>query len=68
MKYTKNARKTLEKLGHLERSKHTWKGVISIYVQNSIWERVDWIELAEYVDQIRYFVKRENKRAFRSYS
>jgi hypothetical protein len=66
MKDMKNARKTLEKLRHLERFKHTWKYVILIYVQNSVWERVEWTELAEDVDQIRYFVKKE--RAFWSYS
>jgi hypothetical protein len=68
MKDMKNARKTLETLRHLERPKHTWKDAISVYVQNSVWERVEWIELAEDMDQIRDFVKKENQRAFRSYN
>ena len=68
MKDMMNARKNLEKPRNLERPKHTWKDAISIYVQNSVWGRVDWIELAEDVDQMRDFVKKENKRAFRSYN
>jgi hypothetical protein len=68
MKDIKNALKTLENLRHLARPKHTWNGAFSVYVQNSGWESVDWVELAEDMVQIWDFVKKENERAFRSYN
>jgi hypothetical protein len=34
----------------------------------NVWEKVAWIELTEDVDQVQDFVKKGNKRAFRSYN